>query len=252
LPTKDAIRSQPLLQDEVAGIPRTTLLLGRAGRGDRIPTIWFDRRGSKTTVILAHPAGKSAYRDAVGAPIGLAKALLEQKCSLLLLDAFMAGEASDAEIANKRAKQVDLFFTTYNRTDAQERAQDLITACAYARGHGPQRIVLCGAGTAGLWALLAAPAADAVVADCAGLESASDTALLAPDIFVPGLRKIGGFEGVALLATPNPLLLHHTGEKFPVESLTAAYAGLKAAKSFQTHAGILTDAQIAEWIGKRK
>jgi hypothetical protein len=143
------------------------------------------------------------------------------------------------------------FFTVYNRTEVQERVGDLARACAFARGqfHAKQ-VILWGSGRAGLWALLAAPAADAVVADCDGLDTASDQALLAPDLFCPGLRAIDGFQGAALLAAPHPLLLHNTSGRFATETLRSAYRGLGAPRKLRVEREQLSGGEIAQWLDK--
>src|SRR5688500_20312851 len=103
--------------------------------------------------------------------------------SVVLLDTFLTGELAD-ESAAKARKQTTGFFTAYNRTGLQERVQDLITACALAQSHGKgRRVVLCGTGRAGLWALLAAPAADAIISDCAQLDLRNDAVLMEQDLF---------------------------------------------------------------------
>jgi len=145
--------------------------------------------------------------------------------------------------------QFSKFFCTYNRTLAQEQVRHLVGACVFARTQlGASRVVLCGSGRAGLWALLAAPAADTVVADCDGLNATSDEALLSPDLFCPGLRNLGTFEGVALLASPHPLLLHHTGTDFPTQAIQRAYGQKTASATLRVQTTPLSDDQIAEWI----
>ena len=131
--------------------------------------------------------------------------------------------------------------------------QDLITVSVFAQNHSKGRnVVLCGMGRAGLWSLLAAPAVDAVVADCDSLETASDNAWLEQDLFVPGIRKIGGFEGVAALATPHPVLLHNTGEKFSTVWLNEVYGNLKTAKALRRESARLDDETIVNWIAQLK
>jgi hypothetical protein len=90
----------------------------------------------------------------------------------------LTGELANSEVSMRRNADND--FCTYNRTDLQQRVQDLITACAFAQTHSKgRRVVLSGTGRAGLWALLAAPAAKAVVADCDRLDLTTDESLLA-------------------------------------------------------------------------
>jgi hypothetical protein len=126
----------------------------------------------------------------------------------------------------------------------------LITACAFAQIHGKgRRVVLCGSGRAGLWALAAAPAADAVVADCGQLDVSDDSELMKQDLFAPGLRKMGAFEGAALLAAPNSLLLHNTGEKFSTDHLAKAYDDKSA---FRRETKALDPTAQADWIAQLK
>ena len=223
------------------------LAIGRSGKGDRL-AVWMispPRDRLNGIVILAHPEGKSAFLDEAGAPTGLAKRVLERGSSVVLFDAFKTGEPAGAE---KQAR-FDLFFTAYNRTDLQERVQDCITVCAFAQTHSKsRRVMLCGVGRAGLWALLAAPAADAVAADAEALDLASDEALLARDLFVPGIRKIGAFAGAAALAAPHPLLLHNAGRKFETELLRDVYAAAKAQKLFREEEARLPEDKLVEWL----
>ena len=112
--------------------------------------------------------------------------------------------------------------------------------------------MLCGIGRAGLVVLLAAPAADAVVADCCALDVTSDEALLAPELFCPGIRNIGTFEGAAMLAAPHPLLLHNTADRFRGAALRATYRALGASKKLRIESRKLNDDEIVEWISKLK
>ncbi|HMJ64038.1 MAG TPA: acetyl xylan esterase, partial [Candidatus Binatia bacterium] len=166
---------EPGESKKVGGVTKYSLVIGRRDRGDRVPVSMLTpaKDNLRTVTILVSPDGKSAFLDNEGSPRGIAKELLARNQSVILLDTFLTGELASPEVAQKR-KQTTTHFTTYNRTDLQERVQDLITACAFAQSHGKgRRVVLCGSGRAGLWALLAAPAADAVVADCAGSDAQS-------------------------------------------------------------------------------
>jgi hypothetical protein len=131
----------------------------------------------------------------------------------------------------------------------QQRVQDLVTTCKLARQpNRVERVILCGTQRAGLWALLAAPAADAVVADVEGLDTSSDQLLLAPDLFAPGLRRMGGFEGAAMLAAPNPLFMHRTGLNFSTTWIRDLYDGLHASSHLEIAKEVRNDERIADWI----
>jgi hypothetical protein len=206
----------------------------------------------RVITVLAHPDGRKAHLDSEGLPTGIARELLARNHSVILLDTFLTGELAD-EAAAKARKQTSGFFTVYNRTDVQERVQDLITACAFAQTHGKGRhVVLSGSGRAGLWALLAAPAADAVVADCAQVDVRSDNTLMEQDLFAPGLRKLGAFEAAAVLAAPNSLLIHNTADKFPTEWIATAYASAKKTSSFRRETKAVDAVAQADWIAQLK
>jgi dienelactone hydrolase len=202
-------------------IDQTTaeLAFGRKGRGDRVPaTLHVPARSrSSACVILVHPQGRGGH---VGG--GLVDQLVNRGYAVLLVDLFLTGAARDEERAAAR-KPFEKYFTTYNRTDVQERVQDLLTASAVVRS---------------------------VVANCAQFDATGDATFLEPDVFTPGLRKLGGFEGVALLAAPRPLLLHNHGERFPLEALHAAYSGLRAGGLLRTERPPLGSEDILDWLAQ--
>jgi hypothetical protein len=226
------------------------LALGRAGKTDHInATLITPRRDTlRTMVVLAHPEGRAPYVNADGSPKGLARLLIDKGVAVLTSDLFQPDAAAD----KKRDYSKD-FFTGYNRTDVQERVQDLVTLCAFAQTQGKGRmVVLHGAGRAGLWAMLAAPACDAIAADCAQFDSSNDQSFLARDIFSPGLRKLGGFEGVVAMNTGNDLLLHNTGSKFSTAYLKRVYKGMHTESHFIQETNAMPDEKIADWVAGLK
>lgn len=223
----------------------TEIVLGRAGSARKIPAWKFAPLAGVPgrIAILAHPKGRGAYLHA-GAPNGLAKTLVDRGMTVLILDLFGTGEGADDQMLKARDPFIN-FFTTYNRTDLQERVFDLALACEYVHTRNAQpRAILCGSGRAGLWVLAAAPFADAVVADCDDFDSGDDRQWLAQDVFTPGFRVIGGWEGAAALAAPHPLFLHNTG-KFSTGFLRAGYVGSAAFKL--SKAKVLDDV-VGKWV----
>ena len=179
--------------------------IGRAGKGDRLPVVMITppKDALRYIAVLAHPEGKPAYIDKNNQPLGMAKTLLDKRISVVLVDTFLTGELANPEAAAAR-KHTANHFSTYNRTDLQERVQDLITACAFAQAHNKgRRVVLVGEGRAGICALLASPAADATIADANDLESATDEAFLTSDLFAPGIRRLP-LSSMNTLVAPRP------------------------------------------------
>ena len=165
---------------------------------------------------------------------------------MLTVDHFSSGQTPDP---------FKDFYCTYNRTELQEHVRDLLTVCSAANAIEPRkplsfRVTLCGTGRAGLWALLAAPAAQAVIADCDSLDASDESALLAPDLFCPGILALGGFEGAAALAAPHPLLLHNTGGKFPTASVRAAYDASEKVDKLRVASEPLNGSDLADWASR--
>src|SRR5205823_3849144 len=93
---------------------------------------------------------------------------------------------------------------------------DIVAACQSLHSINLRqlRIILYGTGHAGLWSLLAAPAADGVVADLDQLDVNNDQTLIKPELFCPGLRSMDSFVSPIILASPNALLLHNLSPNF--------------------------------------
>jgi hypothetical protein len=236
------VDSKSKITDEFNGSSSIRAKIGRAGKGDRISAVIFTpaKAVNDTFVILAHDAGKSALVDSKGQPLGLAQELINASIPVIAVDLFPAPT---------NRNEVNLFFATYNKTTMQERVQDIATVCAFARGSSKaqHKLVLIGEGEAGLAAMLAAPLVDAVAADCRIADS-SDLFRVKPGIFVPGLRSVGDFCGVAALAAPNPILICADSKKFSAGPLKDIYKELHATRAFQWEYSWPKDQAVVKWV----
>jgi hypothetical protein len=199
-------------------------------------------------LVLATPDEQPPQEANSENPRELAEAALKQGLAVFLVNRYSGIESSD-QFAN--------FYCTYNLTKLQTRVRDLATVCAAASSMDPRksisfRVILAGTRQAGIWALLAAPAADAVVADVAALDTADEQAFLATDLFCPGLLSIGGPEGAAMLAAPHWLLLHNTGAKFATSHLQSTYKAASVSGRIRIDSSRLTDREIVTWLGQLK
>jgi hypothetical protein len=220
----------------------TDLAIGRAGRGDRVPVklVTPAKDSLSWVAVLIAPEGTSKWCDPEGELRGLAKDLAAANYAVLLVDTFGGNRNSLSD-----------FFATYNRTAVQEKVQDIITACSFAQTHAKGRkVLLVGEGQAGFWCTLAAPAADATIADCSSLERLKSQAALEPDMFVPGIMRIRGFEGPVALAAPQPLLLHNTGKEFEPAFVNDTYRSLKKENVLKQESEKANNASIVQWVSQ--
>ena len=190
-------------------------------------------------VLLADPQGSAAFCDDSGAPKGLARKLLDKHFNVGVVEGFPKFGLSD---------ETSVMFSAYNRTWLQTQVRNLVNACQGVGGHA----VLCGTGRAGLWCLLAAPAAAAVIADGDQLDVSDDQNLLARDLFCPGIRNVDTFAGAPMLAAPHPLLLHNMAGTFPTGGLRSAYKISGNPDRFRAENRKLADDEIAAWISQLK
>jgi dienelactone hydrolase len=248
--TKNHLLAETNSVQREGGRVYTEVAFGRQAAGDRVSATLVepDPPTRKGVVILVNPEGRRASFKQPYVLQGVADTLVGKGFSVLLIDTFLTGEQANPAVAAQRQTFTN-FFTTYNRTDTQERVQDIITASAFARFKlNSRRTVFLGTGRAGLWVLMAAPVGDVMVADCDQLEVANDAQMLAPDVFVPGIRRIGAFEGIVALASPKPLLMHNAGKAFPLERIRSHYAATTLPKYLLASETKLSDAELANWI----
>ena len=175
----------------------TELGLSREGEGAPMVIrhlVPFKEKSPRMRVVLVHPDGIRPYINRLDEPLGLARRLLDEGLEVVVVE-----HLPEVDTTN----QLSPFFTAYNRTLLQERVRDVVSVCKETQNMESKkaRVILCGSGRAGLWCLLAAPAADAVIADCDQVDASDDRNLLAPELFCPGICNIDTFMGVqAILA----------------------------------------------------
>jgi hypothetical protein len=198
-----------------------------------------DKSSSALKADIIVLADKSPDMDDINRPTGLARQFLDKGFEVVVVLGLKVGPENPA--------QTSIFFTTYNRTRLQESVRDLVSLCQRAKDfhtNETRRLILCGCGRSGLWSLLAAPAADAVIADCCQLQASDDQKLLDADLFCPGLRNIDTFEGAAILAAPHQMLFYNVAKEFPTASLRSGYHAAHADKNLRVEARSLNEDEI--------
>ena len=163
------------------------IVLSRIGKGDRVTGYWTPGKGAP--VLVVHPGGpSSALRtEAVGR-------LAQSGRPILIIEPFI----SDA--ARIRKGRFDEYFLSYNRTDAADRVQDILTALAFLKAQSGRRPELIGLGDAGIWCVFAAAIAPIpidVVADLNGFGGSDED--FRNRFFVPGIQRAGGLSAALKL-----------------------------------------------------
>jgi hypothetical protein len=218
-----------------------TIELSRLNANDRIRLQVY--RSAETTAavtVLVTPPNSNQHQEVIDA-------LRAAKQTVVKVEVF-------SDFTDKETLGRIKFFTTYNRSLAANRVQDVLTALAYvqqtllAETATKPRLTLIGLGEAGLWALLArglAPRIERTVVDAGQFDSASDEAML-QTLPIPGLRRAGDFDTAVTLAPLSSLVIHNTSSKFKTDSLAAVYRRLGRAEDFRAHPEPLSTKQLVE------
>ena len=222
------------------------LVIGRKGIGDAIPAILFSPEpqvGHDPVTLIVHPEGKEKLINSeTGEPSSLITALLGADQKVLLIDVFGTGEHGNYEISEDTN-----YFTTYNRTTAALRVQDIVTALQCFTNRGDVSAVnLIGIGEAGLWSLLAAgfTTVKNVVVDAAQYASDSDAAFL-ETLPIPSIRRVGDFRTAGTLIAPRPLIIHNTGDAFDADWISEVYGNIGVGQHLRVERDRLPDEEIA-------
>ena len=225
------------------------LVIGREGVGDTIPAVLFSPEpqvGHDPVTLIVHPGGKkNLINSETGEPSSLITALLGADQKVLVIDVFGTGEHGNYE----RSEDTN-YFTTYNRTTAALRVQDIVTTLRGFTGRGDvSEVNLIGIGEAGLWSLLAAGFTEVknVVVDATGFGNSSDAAFL-ERLPIPSIRRVGDFRTVGTLIAPRPLIIHNTGDAFDTEWIAEVYRNIGASQHLLVEKEGLPDEEIAAQV----
>ncbi len=163
------------------------VILGRPGKGDRVPGLYLRGKGAATLVV--HPDGANAARRS-----SAAKGAQARGESVLTIDAFQTGSATAPRDRSSK------FFLTFNQSDDANRVQDILTAVEFLRASGASRIGVAGLEKAAVWCLFAAALAKTPVELTADLSTfrGEDNDFLSK-FFVPGIQRAGGLKAALAL-----------------------------------------------------
>ena len=245
----DSTRPNPVEGDDFTAQPLVI------GGNNQLPALFLtpktDAENGSATLIV-HPQGAMNLIDPeTGQPIRLVRDLLAAEESVLGVDLFLTGarRAADGKVLRDDSLR---YFTTYNRTDAALRVQDILTALAYLKSQaGVSALNLIGLGEAGLWCLLAAGFTDVdrTVVDANRFDSDNDAAYL-QTFPIPSIRRVGDFRTAGTLVAPRRLLIHNTGDTFQTDWIADVYQAVGATDRLKVETDALSEEDIAAWLVK--
>lgn len=213
----DAVDQQTIREQKSGAAILTGLMLSVKGENHWIPaTLWLPKK-IRGAALIVHPKGKGFVANE---QLDLVRQLIRKGQAVLAIDVFDSGEHTSSRLVRDPGLR---YFTTFNRTDAQERIQDIVTAAAFLRQYPSLR--LYGLQEAGAWSLLAAAVSDDVdelIVDGENGAINSESFML-QNAFMPGLARYGGMHMAAALYAPRSLRLINTPPGDLAESITAIY-----------------------------
>jgi len=221
--------SEPVIGDSAEtttrdGVIRAPVAFGRPNHGDRVEgLLWSPADGSaKSVVVIVHPEG-SAASETGGVEGSLVHELVRRHHAVLAITPFQTGPMANPAVLGR--SPFNEFFAGYNRTVMQQRVRDVVSAVAFARLAKPGvPVAILGRGAASLWAALAAPVADGVIAEPDGLRR-TDAEWVLPENFVPGIHLLGDAEGALSAAGKRPTLLLADAGAEPVDRFLQTLSG---------------------------
>lgn len=222
------------------------IVIGRQGIGDTIPAILFRTEplvGHDPVVVIVHPEGKEKLIDPdTGEPVSLIIEILNSDRKVVIIDVFGTGEHGEYERSESTG-----YFTTYNRTTAALRVQDILTTLIYFSTRGDvSDVCLIGIGEAGLWSMLAAGFTDikTVVVDAAQFDNQNEQSYLRT-LPVPSIRRVGDFRAAGTLIAPRNLIVHNTDNIFDSTWIEDVYRSVGADQHLLIRKEVMSDAEIA-------
>ena len=222
------------------------VVISRKGIGDAIPAVLFRTEplvGHDPVVVVVHPEGKEKLiNPETGQPSRMIKELINSDRKVLIIDVFGTGEHGEYE----RSEETN-YFTTYNRTTAALRIQDIVTTLLYFTSRGDvSDVSLIGIGEAGLWALFAAGFTNItnIIVDAAQFDNSHAESYL-KTLPIPSLRKVGDFRTAGTLVAPRKLIIHNTGDVFTTSWIEEVYQNLGVEENLLIRKDLMPDAEIA-------
>lgn len=195
-------RDTELLEVEHASV-------GGEVRREHIPVTHINRRDSKPShqaALILHPDGAKGLFEDIERRL-LLERIIEEGVTVVTADLYLTGYPQPYGQSGRVISGIK-HYTTYNRTDAVLRIQDIIRVYRYMQQYPYEEIKLFGFGDAGIWALAALPFLEGlksaeIVTDEFDIDKDED---YIQRLFLPQIRFAGGIEAAIKLADIGSLV----------------------------------------------
>ena len=233
------------------GLSWQRLLLGRRGRGERVPAVLVRGRDHDGTVVVwVHPEGKASLLPG-GKLTPEAKKLLDGKVAILAVDVFETGELKADRRMPINPTYAGYTFG-YNRPLVANRVHDVLTAVAFAASHEKtKKVHLVGFGAAGPWVMLARGLCGNKVARTAADVNGfrfEQVRRLGDEMMLPGAVKYGGLGALVSLAVPGELLLYNNRGTGMGKWTKTVYGAAKATDRLKKNGDKMEAVKVVEWL----
>ncbi len=239
-----AFRPQPaqLRSERIEAVPMgERLIIGREGKGDRVPAVWLSPAKvspAMAPTLVVHPNGVAWVTSSP-----LVKSIIDRGGIVMGIDAFQTGSAVAPRDTGNRA------YLHFNQTNDANRVQDIVTALEYLRSRSKaQTVNLVGLEMAGVWSYFArALAGDGVnlAADLAQFSADTDADYV-KRFFIPGIRRAGDFHAASVLNAHGRSLVYNAGPQFPAD--WARQAAKAAGGALDLRAASVESPDLVAWL----
>ena len=227
-------------------------VIGRGDSGEAIPAVRVvPAKASGRVAVVFGERGQAGLIARDGSINGLDQALLDRGVSVIEFDPLLVGESLDP-VSPSATRPVTAHFSTYNRSLAADRMQDLATVVSWVRSlEGTREVSLIGWGDFGALTLLARPSLEGISRTYVRLPrfdngNGKDDASASIDL--PGLLQFGGLKAAAALSSPHPLWISGVVERDQGSWPVNAYALSDASSALRIDLVEPSAEELAKWI----
>jgi dienelactone hydrolase len=236
------VHGKMVAQGSEKGFRWQKLLIEQGHRHDWIPAVLFQPQVVKSkqagVTLIITPGGKRGARNDKGTgPNKFVRQLLARGQSVMAIDVFKTGEHVLPLSVKTQRNENEQFFSTYNKTDTQQRIQDILTTGKYLKKTFPSNeINLLGLHRAGIWCLLTSPLASSlftrVICDEYQLNPNRPSQWL--PFIIPGLAKYDALQtALALDASHNTKVdIYNVNPAVDIQKIKKVYKMLGRSGNF--------------------